>query len=171
MKLERATAKDLNVTMSIIQDAQVLLASQNIDQWQNGYPTKQIILDDIKNKESYILKSEQSEPLATTMFSIRGEPTYTKILGQWKTNSSTKYGVIHRMAVAKNHRGKGLAKFIFSSCEKWLMQQQIPSMRIDTHKDNFAMQQLLRILDYSYCGIIHLPSGDQRLAFEKKLFS
>ena len=171
MKLERATAKDLNVTMSIIRDAQNLLASQNIDQWQNGYPTEQIILDDIKNKESYILISEQSEPLATTMFSVRGEPTYAKILGQWKTNSGTKYGVIHRMAVAKNYRGKGWAKYIFSTCEKWLIKQQIPSMRIDTHKDNFTMQQLLRRLDYSYCGIIHLSNGDQRLAFEKKLFN
>lgn len=169
MKLERATVKDLNVTMSIIRDAQNLLASQNIDQWQNGYPTEQIILDDIKNKESYILKSEQFEPLATTMFSVRDEPSYTKILGQWKTDSSTKYGVIHRMAVAKNHRGKGLAKFIFSTSEKWLIKQQIPSMRIDTHKDNFTMQQLLKVLDYSYCGIIHLPNGDQRLAFEKKI--
>lgn len=169
MKLEQANYNDLANIMRIIYDAQTLLATQNIDQWQNGYPTEQIILNDIKKKESYILRSKQLEPMATAMFSVRGEPTYNKILGQWKTESSAKYGVIHRMAVAKNCRGKGLAKLIFSICEQWLLKQQIPSMRIDTHKDNLTMKQLLSSLDYSYCGVIHLQNGDQRLAYEKKI--
>ena len=38
MNLLRAKKKDLKGIMDIIKDAQELLANQNIDQWQNGYP-------------------------------------------------------------------------------------------------------------------------------------
>ena len=38
MKLIKAKKEDLPLIVEIIKDAQDLLASQNIDQWQNGYP-------------------------------------------------------------------------------------------------------------------------------------
>ena len=169
MKLVPATPNDLPDIMSIIRDAQSLLAAQHIDQWQNGYPTESILLKDIMQKECYVLKSKNYESMATAMFSTRGEPTYSKIEGQWKTETKTKYGVIHRMAVDKNHRGRGLAKFIIASCEQWLLDDKITSMRIDTHKDNLMMQHLLKQQGYNYCGIIYLDNGDKRLAFEKIL--
>lgn len=169
MILVQANLNDTNNIMSIIHDAQNLLASQRIDQWQNGYPNEEIILEDIKNKECYVLKSKQNKLLATAMFSTKTEPTYSKIVGQWITESDANYGVVHRMAVAKNHRGQGLAKFILHTFEQCLLQDNILSMRIDTHKDNLTMQNLLKQLGYSYCGIIHLQNGDQRLAYEKKI--
>ncbi len=162
-----ATPHDLSGIMSIIYDAQKLLANQHIDQWQNGYPSESVILQDIKNNECYVLKSEQNKLLATAMFSTRREPTYSNIVGQWRTESNAKYGVIHRMAVAENQRGKGLAKLIFARCEQHLLRDQITSMRIDTHEGNLAMQQLLKQLNYCYCGVIYLLNGDKRLAFEK----
>ena len=55
MKLIKAKKEDLPLIVEIIKDAQDLLASQNIDQWQNGYPTKSILLGDIQNMESYLL--------------------------------------------------------------------------------------------------------------------
>ncbi|MGB0185341.1 MAG: GNAT family N-acetyltransferase [Flavobacteriaceae bacterium] len=167
MKLLRAQKKDLVSIMSIINDAQELLAGQNIDQWQNGYPNTAIVLKDIQNNESFILKSESGVCLATAMFSTKNEPTYSKIEGHWINPKQTIYGVIHRMAVAKNYRGKGLAKFFFNQCEQKLSEKKIPSMRIDTHKDNFGMQKLLKTMGYSYCGVIYLENGDKRLAFEK----
>ena len=167
MKLLRAQKKDLVSIMSIINDAQELLAGQNIDQWQNGYPNTAIVLKDIQNNESFILKSESGACLATAMFSTKNEPTYSKIEGRWMNPKQTIYGVIHRMAVAKNYRGKKLAKFFFNQCEQKLSEKKIPSMRIDTHKDNFGMQKLLKTMGYSYCGVIYLENGDKRLAFEK----
>ena len=167
MKLLRAQKKDLVSIMSIIKDAQELLAGQNIDQWQNGYPNESIILNDIQNKESYVLKSKHEDLAATAMFSTKNEPTYSKIEGRWINPKQSIYGVIHRMAVAKNFRGQGMAKFIFNQCEQKLSEKKIPSMRIDTHEGNCGMQKLLKTMGYSYCGVIYLENGDQRLAFEK----
>ena len=38
---------------------------------------------------------------------------------------------------------------------------------IDTHKDNAIMQHNIVKHGFSYCGIIHLASGDERLAYQK----
>jgi ribosomal protein S18 acetylase RimI-like enzyme len=166
MKFLLAKKNDIDAVISIIKDAQELLANQNIAQWQNGYPNKMVICNDIDNNESFLLTSNK-EPIATAMFSTKNEPTYSKIEGNWMNPTQITYGVIHRMAVAKKHRGKGFAKYIFNQCEQYLSEKKIQSMRIDTHKDNIGMQQLLKNLGYSYRGIIYLENGDKRLAFEK----
>ena len=163
----RAKKEDLFQTMQIIAEAQAYLESQDIDQWQNGYPNEKAILTDIQNNESYLVKSDDSIPVATAMFSTRNEPTYKNIEGQWLTKENAIYGVIHRMAVSGKYRGTGIAKFIFKQCENILNQNTIKSMRIDTHEDNLEMQALLRKLEYQFCGVIYLDNNDKRLAYEK----
>ena len=43
------------------------------------------------------------------------------------------------------------------------------NIRIDTHRDNRIMQHVLEKFGFTYCGIIYLLSGDERLAFQKEL--
>ena len=167
MYLIKTKRKDLEPIMKIIGEAQVFLASHNIDQWQNGYPNEEAILRDITNNVSYIITSKDSILIGTAMFSTKKEPTYKSIEGEWITKSDSKYGVIHRMAVTNEFRKKGVAKFIFEQCEQLLLHNNIESMRIDTHEDNLAMQGLLNKLKYLYCGVIYLENGDKRLAYEK----
>ena len=167
MKLITAKKEDLFAIMQIIEQAQSYLAMQNIEQWQNGYPNEKVLLKDLKNTESYVVKSEDLTVLATAMFSTKNEPTYKTIQGNWITESNARYGVIHRMAINENYRGTGIAKFIFNQCEQVLKQNTIHSMRIDTHENNLGMQSLLKKLGYKYCGVIYLRNNDKRLAFEK----
>lgn len=169
MKLRPTNAQDLHSIMGIIKEAQSFLASQNIDQWQDGYPGEDLFLKDISQDESFVVKSERKEIMATAMFTTKPESTYSNLDGSWLTPENTKYGVIHRMAVGNKFRNLGIAKFIFKECELNLQQNDIASMRIDTHEDNKGMQGLLKKLGYVYCGIIFLKSGDKRLAFEKVL--
>ena len=169
MKLLSTSNQNTDSIMGIVIEAQYYLASLGIDQWQDGYPQKEIILNDIINTESYIVENVNKETLGTAMFTTNPEPTYSSIEGSWITNKDAKYGVIHRMAVGKKFRNKGVAKFIFNSCEQKLKDKKIPSMRIDTHEHNKGMQGLLKKIGYQYCGIIYLQNGDKRLAFEKLL--
>ena len=167
MKFLNAIKEDLPQTLQIIAEAQAYLATQQIEQWQNGYPNKKVILNDLENNESFVVKSDDSVQIATAMFSTRTEPTYANIEGQWLTKENATYGVIHRMAVSEKSRGTGIAKFIFKHCENLLKQNSIRSMRIDTHEDNLGMQTLLKKLGYNFCGVIYLDNNDKRLAYEK----
>lgn len=159
-----ATEEDLGTIMSIIADAQTYLASLNIDQWQDGYPTEERILEDIVHNESYLVL-EEGNSIATCVLSYRPEPTYSSIDGDWLTGN-VKYGVIHRLAMKATHRGKGRAHSIMSHFHNLAKLNDCDSMRIDTHQDNLGMQKLIESLGYKYCGVIVLESGAERLAYE-----
>ena len=125
--------------MEIIEQAQAYLAMQNIDQWQNGYPNEEAILKDVLTNDSYVVKTKDAIT-ALLPPCLLPDPNLltTTIEGNWKTKNNATYGVIHRMAVSNKFRGKGIAKFIFFQCEQFLKQNNIKSMRIDTHEENLG---------------------------------
>ena len=167
MKIQLATISDIPKIIEIIEDAKIYLASLGIDQWQNGYPNAVQIENDIKNAESYVVLDDSNTIIATTMFSTKGEPTYKIIEGSWIVDENNQYGVIHRLATAKKNRKGGIAQFVFEYFHEYLQQQNIQSLKIDTHEENVGMQSLVKKIGYQYCGIIYTSYGDKRLAFEK----
>ena len=168
MKVRLSTKNDLIQIKDSIIDAQKYLASLNIDQWQDGYPDERQILQDIALKESYVVEDDK-EIIGTFMFTTRVDPNYKSIQGEWLVSENEGYGVVHRIAVREQHRGKGFANFVFDFCEKQLLSNEIPSFKIDTHKDNKGMQHLLEKRNFDYCGIITLSTGGLRMAYEKVL--
>lgn len=58
---------------------------------------------------------------------------------------------------------------MLSACEAQALAQGLDAVRIDTHRDNHAMQRLLLRNGYVRCGIIYLESGSERIALEKCL--
>ena len=71
--------------MAVIHDAQRTMGEAGLDQWQDGYPSEEIIRDDIRNGESRVWE-EDGTILGTAMLSFRGEPNYDRIYdGEWKS--------------------------------------------------------------------------------------
>ncbi len=168
MKIRLSTFEDIQQIETIINDAKAFLASQNIDQWQNGYPNAEQVENDIKNNESYVVVNDEGTVVATSMFTLRKEPTYKEVIdGNWLISEDEVYGVIHRMAIKKEYRKLGLATFLFDEFHQQLKDKNIQSLKIDTHKDNLGMQSLIKKLGYKYCGIIYTSYNAKRLAFEK----
>lgn len=171
MKIRLSILNDVPRIMEIIDDAKDLLKSLDIDQWQNGYPNVEQVENDIKNGESYVILDDKNTIMATTMFTTRPEPTYKKVIdGNWIIDESLPYGVIHRLAMAKEFRGLGIAKFVFEELHRKLQNQDIKSLKIDTHEQNLGMQSLIKKMGYQYCGIIYTSYNAKRLAFEKVIF-
>jgi GNAT superfamily N-acetyltransferase len=167
MKIQLSTFEDIPAIIAIINDAKEYLASQKIDQWQNGYPNAEQVANDIKNNESYVVVNDENEVIATAMFTTNPEPTYKIIDGNWNIDENEKYGVVHRMAIKKEFRKFGLATFMFHEFHMQLLEKKIKSLKIDTHEKNLGMQALIKKLGYTYCGIIYTNYHAKRVAFEK----
>lgn len=166
MILRKSTKEDLYNIMKIINEGKEFLRKNNVEQWQNGYPNEEVILNDISNNESYVLE-DNGEILGTTALSFRGERTYDNIYeGKWL--SSGDYAVIHRIATSKVKKIKNVGQVILQKSEEICLSKGINNIKIDTHEDNKAMQRLLLKNDYIYCGIIFLLDGSKRIAFEKE---
>ena len=58
MNITKANIDDLASIMEIVIEAKAYLKSQNIDQWQDGYPNEEGLLKDIQNDSLYIVKED-----------------------------------------------------------------------------------------------------------------
>ena len=167
LEFRKAFESDANSIMSIINQAQGYFKKQGIDQWQDNYPNYETVYNDINNNYGYVLLKDNTV-IGTVAVSFDGEKTYEHIYnGKWI--SDNKYAVIHRMAVNSKYKRAGLASSIIENVEKICLEKDVYSIRIDTHKENLAMQKLLKKNGFKYCGIIYLEDGSERIAFEKNL--
>ncbi|MBQ9945844.1 MAG: GNAT family N-acetyltransferase [Clostridia bacterium] len=160
MKIRNTHISELDTVMAIYDHGrQYMRQNGNLLQWDNGFPPRELIEEDIKNKVSFVVVDDDDKILCVFAFLKGPDITYAKIYdGAWPDERP--YYVIHRIAVSE-HR-KGVASFVYEQCLK-----KSPVIRIDTHKDNIPMQNSLIKNGFTYCGIIHLLSGDERLAFQK----
>lgn len=167
MEIRKTTYEDLAAIMEIVAGAQRLLHDRGIDQWQDGYPTEEVIVGDIRNGYSHIL-SDKGRVCATTAISFDGEPTYATIRnGRWPDDEP--YAVVHRLAVRSDSLGNGYAEMMLGFAESESLSRGIRRIRVDTHADNTPMQRLLEKSGYVPCGDITLASGAPRRAFIKIL--
>lgn len=151
---------DLPFVMEIYETARRFMSQTgNANQWIDGYPPEQLIIDDIEKGFSYVCVNENHEIIGVFYYLQGEEPTYQNIYnGTWL--SAEPYGVIHR--IASSGKQKGIAE----TCINWCL-KKCGNMRIDTHRDNKVMQHILQKLDFEYCGIIYLKNGAERLAYQK----
>ena len=134
-----------------------------MDQWQDGYPTADIIAQDIARAESYVIEIDRSVA-ATAVMSFAGEVTYNSIDGAWLNDDN--YVVVHRLAIRNCALRSGLARQMMLYAEELALQRGVNNIRVDTHNDNIAMQSLLNNLGFVFCGEITLLSGAPRIAFQ-----
>ncbi len=165
MYFRKATPDDLDSIMEIVADAQHSLGSRGIDQWQDGYPTREGIERDIELGVGEVV-IEDGEIAAYVCIMINGEPFYEQIEGKWL--SMEDYVVVHRICVRNTFVRRGIATAILRHAAEFAVGQGVFDFKIDTHKDNTYMLDLLSKLGFQYCGVIHYLHGD-RVAYERRL--
>ena len=165
MEIRKATFNDIDNMMTIIKQAQLYFYNHGIDQWQDGYPNPTQLHNDITKGHSYVLCDQHV--IGTMYFAIEEDGNYPGIKGEWLTGQEAKYGVIHRIVVDENCKGKAYAKILLDFAVEQCKANNISSIRIDTHKDNLSMQRFLLKNNFKLCGNITLQSGAPRIALEK----
>ena len=145
----------------LVMDAakKIMRQSGNMSQWGDGYPSEAVITADMEKSGGFVIV-EDGGIVGYFAFLPSPEPTYDKIYeGQW-IDDETPYHVVHRIAsLPSAHR-------IFSNIMDFCFMHD-SNIRIDTHRDNTIMQHVIMKYGFTYCGIIYLLSGDERLAYQK----
>ena len=170
MTIRNSTLADLDALLSLFAEARGTIAALGIDQWQDGYPSREVIAADIQKGQSYCIEIG-GHICATFALIDDGEPTYDRILdGQWLTGDAKgHYLAIHRVAIAVAMRGQGIATKLLAYAADFSTQQQMSSLRIDTHRGNVVMRRMLEKNGFTYCGVIYLENGTERVAYEKRV--
>jgi hypothetical protein len=159
MEIRKTTSDDLDKVMIIYKNArQFMREHDNPTQWSGGWPAREQIEKDIEQGTSYVC-THNGKIAGVMCFLIGNDPTYAVIeKGKWLSDDA--YAVVHRIASSGEFKGTG------SFMMQWAF-DNFGNVRVDTHEDNYVMQNMLKKLGYTYCGIIHLENGDPRLAYQK----
>lgn len=168
MQFYKADKSHIDRIWEMIQQAKAYFKSQGIDQWQNGYPTRDVIVADVEAQNGYVME-ENGRIVGTLALIFDGEPDYERIYeGKWLTEGEP-YAAIHRVVVDSSLKGKGVAGTMMKRAEIICREMGIRTIKEDTHEDNQSMQRMLKKNGFQYCGVIYQKDGAKRLGFEKQL--
>lgn len=160
-KIRRATLNDLPTIIRLVEASRHIMRDNgNLTQWKPGYPSETIIKTDIDDNSCYLITDNEK---AVGSFALKPGPdlTYSIIYdGKWLDNTQNYY-VIHRITSLPDAHG------VFSTLINYSLSVST-NIRIDTHKDNTIMRRLLDKYGFTYCGIIHVNDGSERMAYQRK---
>ncbi len=160
MTLRTATEADIPAIMKVLEAGRsIMLASGNLHQWPEGYPTREMVLRDIGPGYGKVME-EGGRIVAYFACIPSPDPTYAVIEGGKWLDDEKPYYVIHRIASYPEAHG------VFRTLMEYL-EGVTDNVRIDTHKDNKIMQHNLAKYGFQYCGIIYIASGAERLAYQR----
>ena len=159
--IREANQIDVADIMQVMEAAKrIMRSSGNMHQWENGYPSEAVVISDMEKHGGYVIE-EAGRIVGYFAFLPSPEPTYSEIYdGEWLDDVQS-YHVVHRIASYPDVHGifNDIMDFCFS---------HDTNIRIDTHKDNLIMQHNIEKHGFTYCGIIYLANGDERLAYQKQ---
>ena len=158
--IREARPTDMAEIMNVMDAAKgIMRSSGNMHQWTDGYPSEAVILADMEKHGGYVIEDDD-KVVGYFAFLPSPEPTYSKIYeGKWLDDEHP-YHVVHRIASYPDVHG------IFSSIMNFCFTHDF-NIRIDTHRDNRIMQHNISKHGFTYCGIIFLANGDERLAYQR----
>ena len=171
LQCRRATAADLPAILEIVRQARNSLKKFRVDQWQGEYPSEAVFTADIAREVCYVL-THRSEVAAFFVLTDGPEPDYDRITdGKW--HSEMPYCVLHRNAVKSDYRGTGASKALIEAVETLAAERGAKAVRVDPHRKNKPMKDLLARCGYRYAGNVLVESepghDPRRQAFEKMI--
>ncbi|MDR2912782.1 MAG: GNAT family N-acetyltransferase [Alistipes sp.] len=169
MKIRLAKKEELPRLMELYDAARAFMRRRgNMVQWVGGYPSRELVAVGIDAGEQWVCVVDD-RVVVTFWFAVGPDLTYAEIwegddrlgpAGAWLDDEGVPYGVVHRLASDGSVRGVG------AFCLEWCL-ERCGNIRVDTHACNAVMQSLLARLGYTRCGVIYLPDGSPRDAFQK----
>lgn len=168
MIIRKTEMTDVDKIVSIFAEARGTMAKLGIDQWQDGYPTREIACEDVALSRSYVCDID-GEVCATCVLQLGGDVNYDVIeRGEWHSgNENRAYLAVHRVAISVARRGQGIAERLISYAADFARERGLASLRIDTHEGNVVMRRMLEKNGFTCCGVIRLENGDPRVAYER----
>ena len=75
MIFRKAEKEDVAGVLKIIESAKERMKNMGLDQWQNGYPNENSIMEDVDKGISYVME-ENGEILGTSVLTFEREEVY-----------------------------------------------------------------------------------------------
>lgn len=164
ISFRRARQSDLNDVFQVVTDAIEEMERNNIFQWDEFYPDRAILKEDVLKNQLY-LGTAGSDIASVYVLNSECDEEYEN--GAWQYPNAS-FGVIHRLCVNPKFQNKGIGRLTVEHIEQELKAEGIESIRLDAFTLNpFALKM------YDKLGFEKVGTADWRKGrfwlMEKKL--
>lgn len=145
-EIDKTNLSDLSEIMLIYNYARDLMNSHDNFQWDEYYPTEEMIIEDINNGNHFTVKENNKILGVFTLVDYDFE--YDDIDGKWLNNNP--YVEIKKIALKKLDflLITYIINYVFEKC---------PNIKVDTGEDNIGVQKVLERNKFIYCGKLKSP--------------
>ncbi|ULQ59891.1 GNAT family N-acetyltransferase [Brucepastera parasyntrophica] len=163
MTITNVAPAELDIAVRIYERVIQNLLEMEIYQWDNYYPDRQTIQNDIMNKQLFAGKIDGS---IVSLFTLNREydPEYLTVRWKYRTDS---FIILHRFCVEPNVQNQGIGSTTIKLVEQDLKQKGIEALRLDAFSQNPFALKLYEKLGYTRAGEAEFRKGLFYL-YEKK---
>ena len=155
--IQKAVISDLNELYAITKSCAQVLIENQIFQWSENYPSKEILQKDIELQQIWKL-TIATQIIGIIVLTEIEDAEYKNV--QWITNNNRNL-YIHRLAVHPNFQGKGYAQQLMDFAEHYAKEKQYKSIRLDTFSQNKRNQQFYEKRNYIKLEAIYIPTQSE----------
>ncbi|VAW19596.1 Acetyltransferase [hydrothermal vent metagenome] len=165
--IKKASISDLDQLYSITKSCAKQMTGNGVFQWDENYPSKEILQKDIDLQQIWKLEV-QSIIIGIIVLTEIEDQEYQDV--KWLTkNNNNLY--IHRLAIKPEDQGKGYAQKLMDFAENYALQNNYSSIRLDTFSKNKRNQEFYKKRNYKKLEHIYFPNQSEFpfYCFEKVL--
>lgn len=151
--IRKAQLEDIERIAGITMLCAKNMINNDIFQWNDIYPTLEILKEDIDAGQLYIIK-ENTTLVGCIVISAFQDEIYKKVA--WESGEG-KHLYIHRLAVHPDFQGKGYAQKLMDFAEERGRNDEIISIRLDTFSQNPRNQKFYEQRGYKRLEDIYFP--------------
>lgn len=155
--IRKAKPSDLNTIKRLTESCALALQEKEIFQWNEHYPSREKMADDISKEEMFVLEAE-NEILGIIVLSPVMDEEYIPIA--WLTPGGNNL-YVHRLAVHPKVWGQGYGQQLMNFAEEFATEHQYDSVRLDTFSRNTRNQQFYESRGYKRLGDIYFPKQSE----------
>jgi ribosomal protein S18 acetylase RimI-like enzyme len=164
LAIRLADDSDLDEVTSLLRACIGFMLSEGIDQWDDVYPSRTTVVNDIREKTLY-LASRAGPPAAAMVMNETQDDAWNA--AHWSIDD-VRVLVVHRLMVHPQHQGKGVAQQMMGFAERWGQAHGYGAIRLDAFSENPRALRLYERLGYRDAGGATFRKGAFR-CFEKRI--
>ncbi|MDT8715994.1 GNAT family N-acetyltransferase [Clostridium sp. 19966] len=161
--IRKARLEEADTIMDLIKAAVKDLNDKNINQWDDIYPNKEVIEEDIKKQNLYVAAEEDIKGII--VLNEFQDKEYFDL--KWRYTEG-KPLVIHRLCVHPKAQGRGVAKALISFAESFAIENNYNFMRLDAFTENSISCSLYEKVGFEKAGLVNFRKG-KFYCFEKAM--
>lgn len=147
---------DAESVINIVKAATLDMESKNIHQWDEIYPDKTVINEDIANRNLYV---NEKDGIINAIIVLNEDQTEEYSYLNWKYTSQ-KQLVIHRLCVDPRAQGGGIARKLLKYADDFAVKNGYGAIRLDAFTQNERALRLYEKNGYEKVGSVQFRKGE-----------